>query len=120
MTDLQIFMGAPESGSPEALQRYFDAACGDDRDLRERVESLYQASLKATRGFLDSNAQPFAQGEQIGDTIGGYKLIKLIGEGGFGKVRKAIHKITRQTVAVKVCKVDHYDREQLEAIQREI
>ena len=35
-------------------------------------------------------------------------------------MRKAVHKITREVVAVKICTIANYDHEQLEAIQREI
>jgi len=35
-------------------------------------------------------------------------------------VCKAIHKITRQTVAVKILRVCNYDRDELEGIRREI
>lgn len=49
-----------------------------------------------------------------------HHIEETIGEGGFGKVKKAIHKLTGETVAVKIVAVDQYEPEQLEAIQREI
>lgn len=45
---------------------------------------------------------------------------EVIGEGGFGFVRKATHIPTGQTVAVKICPLSSYDMPQLKALQQEI
>ena len=55
MTDLEIFHNAPENASPENLAAYLDEACGDDSDLREKVEALLAARTR-TDDFLEDGA----------------------------------------------------------------
>ncbi len=122
MTDLQILMGAPDEASSEELRRYFDRACGDDAELRARVASLHAASLEARQGFLTHSSSTnqalfpdqeaptvsgeVSAGENIGDTIGAYTLVRVIGEGGFGMVYEAEQsEPVRRHVALKILKI---------------
>jgi serine/threonine protein kinase len=96
-----------EIPSLEERAAYLDEACSGDRTLRQEVGSLVEAHLAAAT-FMDTAAAPLwreARGEQEGDTIGRYKLLKQIGEGGFGTVYLAEQSepVTRQ-VALKVIK----------------
>ena len=84
--------------------------CADDSDLRHRVERLLRASADAG-SFLESPAadphptidRPIA--EQPGDTIGPYKLLQQIGEGGFGVVYMADQtEPVKRRVALKIIK----------------
>ena len=103
---------------PKDRDAYLDGAYGEDAQLRGRiVERLFQVD-RATCDTADESptspsttmgAIPFVQetpGEKPGDTIGRYKLIEKIGEGGFGVVYVAEQKEPlRRRVAVKVIKL---------------
>jgi carbon catabolite-derepressing protein kinase len=52
--------------------------------------------------------------------IGDYQIIRTIGQGTFGKVKLACHKITRQTVAVKILVKGRMTQEELQRALREI
>jgi serine/threonine-protein kinase len=76
----------------EAEERptFLDHACAGDPDLRREVESLLASVDKSVRFIeepLHKVAQQLAEGsEGPGSRIQAYQLIKLIGEGGMGKV----------------------------------
>jgi len=103
----------------EALQRgagersaYLDTACGSDLELRTRVETLLRAHESAG-DFLESPVATTeaallgaAASEQPGTRIGRYKLLQLIGEGGFGAVYMAEQEEpVHRKVAVKIIKL---------------
>jgi serine/threonine protein kinase/tetratricopeptide (TPR) repeat protein len=94
---------------------YLDQACGDDQELRRRLVDLLSAHRDAG-SFLSPEAPAFAKtidcpadkppvAEGPGATIGPYKLLEQIGEGGFGVVFMAeqTHPVRRK-VALKVLK----------------
>ena len=85
-------------------EAYLDGACGGDADLRSRVDALLEAH-DAASGILDS---PAVEGnrEGPGTSIGNYKLLQEIGEGGMGVVYMAEQeKPVRRKVAIKVIKL---------------
>ncbi len=85
-------------------QAYLDGACGDDAELRSRVEALLASHDEAT-GFLEDPAVSVSR-EEPGARIGNYKLLQEIGEGGMGVVYMAEQeKPVRRMVAVKVIKL---------------
>jgi Protein kinase domain/WD domain, G-beta repeat len=55
---------------------------------------------------------------QVGDTVGAYKIVELIGTGGAGQVFKAAHTITKRIEALKVLSAT--SREQAPRFLREI
>src|SRR5687767_13602410 len=85
----QLFAQAVEL-APDQRAAFLDAKCADDPGLRADVESLLAAQEKAG-GFF---AEPTVGGAQVAVTtadapreqIGPYKLLQVIGEGGFGTV----------------------------------
>ena len=94
---------------------FLDAACGENRALREAVEALL-ASHDAADSFLLRPASPddvstVAGGpgpivEGPGTRIGRYKLLQPIGEGGFGSVFMAEQEHpVRRRVALKIIKL---------------
>src|SRR5262245_49406 len=85
-----VFLAALEraAGQWPAL---LDEACGDNAELRARVEHLlqaHQAMGSIHRGGAETPAatvgEPIA--ERPGTVVGPYKLLGQIGEGGFGVV----------------------------------
>jgi eukaryotic-like serine/threonine-protein kinase len=97
---------------------YLAGICGEDAQLRRRVEGLLQVS-DAPEGFLPEqpgvSPEPHAEPanllaasltEQPGDTIGRYNLREKIGEGGCGVVYMAEQEApVRRKVALKVIKL---------------
>ena len=98
--------------SPGADRRgYLDRACGDDPDLRARVEALLGAHDDAGRFLEVPVLTPTATWELPGPleapgmAVGPYKLLEPIGEGGMGVVYMAeqAHPVGRR-VALKIIK----------------
>ena len=75
---------------PEGRSAFLDRECGGDRELRREVESLL-ASVDKSLGFVERPLQEVArhladESEGPGSRIQAYQLLKVIGEGGMGKV----------------------------------
>jgi len=94
---------------------YLAGACGDNLSLRQRVEALLGAH-EAPQGFLpeqptsSSPTMKFdaadALDEAVGQTIGRYKLLERVGEGGCGVVYVAEQtQPVRRRLALKVIKL---------------
>jgi len=117
----------PNAGEPETIfnaalafsaaerRAYLAGACGDNRDLRQRVEDLLRAH--AGQQAFPPDPSPShsstvklhraeASDEAVGQTIGRYKLLEEIGEGGCGVVYVAEQtQPVRRRVALKVIKL---------------
>jgi serine/threonine protein kinase len=91
----------------ESRAEFLARACGDDAQLLAEVASLLAAHDDAAE-FLKEPTLPAgreAVSEGAGTRIGHYKLLELIGEGGFGSVFMAEQEEPiRRRVAVKVLK----------------
>jgi len=113
----EIFLSARELNGEER-ERCLDRLCGDDVALRAEVIDLLEAH-EADDSFLDSRALDAAGSAGIrhidsstgpaiegpGDRIGPYKLLQVIGEGGFGIVYMAEQDAPiRRRVALKLIK----------------
>ncbi len=105
-----IFWAAIEIERETDRAAYLDSACGDDTQLRDRVDKLLRAHAGAGAFMVDQNAsentlekRPVSKGP--GTCVGPYKLLQELGEGGMGVVYLAeqTHPIRRR-VAVKVIK----------------
>ncbi len=111
---IEIFSEALAIASLEERNRYLAQACGQDAALRRQVDLLLQAHGEAG-GFLRASVVPPESqpvGEGPGTTIGRYKLLQQIGEGGFGVVFMAEQQEpVRRMVALKVIKAGMDTRE---------
>src|SRR5262249_5544362 len=111
------FLAAVERADPKERESYLQQACGDDAQLRLRVEALLrrhdQPDIFLGQPALDpegilSAASPHAPDANLhqdsaGTTLGQYKLLQLIGEGGMGAVWMAEQREpVRRLVAVKL------------------
>jgi serine/threonine protein kinase/lipopolysaccharide biosynthesis regulator YciM len=113
-----IFCAAVAIAAEEDRAAYLAAACGEDSQLRARVERLVAAHFQAG-SFLEQPAPceeatalltpaataPAAAAEGPGAVIGPYKLLQQIGEGGMGTVFLAEQQEpVRRLVALKLIK----------------
>ncbi|MBA7686584.1 Serine/threonine-protein kinase PknD [subsurface metagenome] len=107
-----IFYAALELKSAAERSAYLKSACGDDVGLLGRVEALLKVHdsersiIEAAASSIDMTLEPEPLAEGPGTKIGRYKLLQLIGEGGFGVVYMAEQEepILRR-VALKIIKL---------------
>jgi WD40 repeat protein/serine/threonine protein kinase len=129
-----IFFEALEKGTPKERAAYLDAACGDDRNLRQRVERLLAAypqvgsflepppqiepgaaeaatippddECRAGSGLGESTSYR-APAEGVGSVIASrYKLRETLGQGGMGAVFMAQQtQPVKRLVALKLIKL---------------
>ena len=116
----EIFLRATELPAGER-GAYIDSACGGDARTRAEVESLLAHQTEVPTGFLGGQAmgegfrmddavrEPVTPGPATFEgprTIGPYKLLQVIGEGGFGVVYMAEQeKPVRRRVALKLIRL---------------
>ena len=96
---------------------YLDGACDGDAGLREHVERLLahmvrNATLDPPAARMAGAPMPVGVTEGPGSVIDRYKLLQVIGEGGFGIVYMAEQtEPVRRKVALKVIKLGMDTRE---------
>jgi serine/threonine protein kinase/tetratricopeptide (TPR) repeat protein len=103
---------------PEDTRRaYLAATCGDDRDLRDQVESLLASAAEASPFFetpsvLIAGARAVVETlarfdtSRVGEQIGAYRVVRELGGGGMGAAYLAVRadETYEKTVAIKVLK----------------
>ena len=106
-----IFHVAREIAKPEARRQYLDQICAGEQALRERVEALLavhekeESFLQSGPAELPATEEQSPLTERPGTSIGRYKLMEQIGEGGMGIVFVAEQeRPIRRKVALKVIK----------------
>lgn len=105
----QIFNEALEKRDDGERSAYLAEACQADGELLQRVEALLAAHIDAGNQLPLHNEEPTLSflpiSERPGSTIGRYKLLEQIGEGGFGVVFMADQEQPiRRRVALKIIK----------------
>jgi serine/threonine protein kinase len=116
----QIFGEAISKPTPAEREAYLRDACSHDPNLRPQIDSLL-AAHEECRDFLQQNVVTSpAIGEGPGNTIGRYKLLQQIGEGGFGVVFMAEQQEpVRRMVALKIIKAGMDTREVIARFEAE-
>jgi serine/threonine protein kinase len=106
----QIFAEASDLPA-EQVAAFLERECGGNVALRREVQSLLVA-LASRPGFLGAPTAAGAGpetgrvGDLVGTSIGNYRLIEQIGEGGFGTVYVAEQsEPVRRRVAIKIIKL---------------
>ena len=94
---------------------FLDRACADDPDLRREVESLLECEKQSQRFIekpaVQTHARTLLEGQELGETtlapgnsLGDYKIVSLLGEGGMGEVYLAEDASLQRKVAIKLIK----------------
>ncbi|HEX9798676.1 MAG TPA: serine/threonine protein kinase, partial [Thermoanaerobaculia bacterium] len=99
---------AVQALEPAKRVAFLTLACGADAALREEIESLLAADPGGTAGVRQGLASSVSERGPLlaaGDSVGPYRIVELIGEGGMGEVYRAEQSepLARQ-VALKVIK----------------
>jgi WD40 repeat protein/serine/threonine protein kinase len=143
-----IFFAALEKGTPAERVAYLDAACGDDNNLRQRVDRLLAAHPQvgsfleppareeigaaeaptiaprenSPAGLGQTEAAPYESPEEdVGAVIAGkYKLLETLGQGGMGAVFMAQQtQPVKRLVALKLIKLGMDSRQVLARFEAE-
>ncbi|WP_197530483.1 serine/threonine-protein kinase [Bythopirellula polymerisocia] len=106
---MSVFQEALEEHSPEEWDGFVRKAAGDDEDLYRKVSQLLHAHVHGNSLFdkpaMSNPTIDHPMTEQPGTTIGPYKLLQEIGEGGMGVVFMAEQsEPIERRVAMKVIK----------------
>ena len=128
MNERSIFMEALDLSDLQEQEAYVRRACGDDHQLRGQVEALLRSHRLTGHFVLDRDPDINAAAtvdmpsivERPGATIGPYRLMEQIGEGGFGLVFVAEQQYpVRRKVALKVIKPGMDTREVIARFEAE-
>ena len=108
--------------NPDERAEFLAEACGSDSSLRQEIESLLSAYARSdglSRGAIPEAASSESEAQPL-ESIGPYKLIRKIGEGGMGQVWLAEQtEPFRRQVALKLIRSGAFDDALLRRFQAE-
>lgn len=106
--------------NPKDRSAYLAAACAEDRDLRDEVASLLAQDDSTL--LLDESTQdlPLRGSRSLpaltpGETLGHYRIESVLGQGGMGRVYRAVDTRLGRCVAVKISADEFSQRFEREA-----
>jgi hypothetical protein len=79
---IKEIVGAALEREPSERSTFLDGACGADKSLRAEVESLLSAYESADGLSESALTQTFADAAQVSKSLGPYRLLQELGEGG--------------------------------------
>jgi serine/threonine protein kinase len=101
---------------PDARGDFLAAVCEGDSNLRCEVESLLRQT-EAVSSILDRSVSNLLERAELapGQDLGPYRVLETIGQGGMGRVYKALDVRLGRTVAIKVSRAEFSGRFRREA-----
>ena len=118
--------------APDERGALLDELCGLDADLRRDVEVMIadacsedsvqggtQQTASTVRGLPQVSAAAIESAAWQPDAIGGFRIVRVVGEGGMGVVYEALQHEPSRTVALKVIKPGLASREVLRRFRQE-
>ncbi|MBL8879037.1 MAG: protein kinase [Phycisphaerales bacterium] len=119
----ELFLRAVELPDGER-PGFLDGNCDGDPEIRREVESLLRHDGRAA--FLDTATPTLRAADllthhaKLPERIGGYRVLRKIGQGGVATVYEAEQESTRRRVALKVVPAAHASRNLHRRFEREI
>ncbi len=120
---VEVFMARRNSGEEIDVETYVAEHPGWEAPLRERLtllESKRSSLANADTLSAGSSATtPLAPHQSMVERLGGYRLLKQIGQGGMGVVFLAVQESLDRTVAVKLIRGGNAPAEAIQRFEQE-
>src|SRR5262249_6779154 len=104
---LESLYDAAASLAPADRARFLDQQCSNDHDLRRELLAMFDENGRGVSQVIGQAAAAVgkAYDSWIGQRIGHYRVVSLIGEGGMGAVYEGVREASfHKRVAIKLVK----------------